>query len=190
MTKIQVFEHQSISYSGRYTIPDFDEKHHQAFESYFQKNEQTPFFDLIPKGVRFKSYVGVIQIGDTVIEVLPKADRKKKSSASKETWHNILLEMLRTCELLKARQSSNASLKLKRNSILELYFVLFLDELEALVKRGLIKKYKTHQSQQKSLKGALVFSEQIKRNLIHKERFFVQQQSCLLRITQQLKGDL
>lgn len=177
MTKIQVFEHQSISYSGRYALPDFDEKHHQAFESYFQKNEQTPFFELIPKGVRFKSYVGVIQIGDTVIEVLPKADRKKKSSAPKETWQNILLEMLRTCELLKARQSSNASLKLKRNSILELYFVLFLEELEALMKKGLIKKYKSHQSQQKTLKGALVFSEQITRNLIHKERFYVKHQT-------------
>ena len=177
MNKIQVFEHQSISYSGRYAVSDFDEKHHQAFESYFQKNEQTPYFELIPKGVRFKSYVGVIQIGDTVIEVLPKADRKKKSSVSKETWQNILLEMLRTCELLKARQSSNASLKLKRNSILELYFVLFLEELEALMKKGLIKKYKSHQSQQKSLKGALVFSEQIKRNLIHKERFFVRHQT-------------
>ena len=177
MTKIQVFEHQSISYSGRYAIPDFHEKHHHAFESYFQKNEQTPFFDLIPNGVRFKSYVGVIQIGDTVIEVLPKADRKKKSPASKETWQSILLEMLRTCELLKARQSSNASLKLKRNSILELYFVLFLEELEALMKKGLIKKYKSHQSQQKALKGALVFSEQIKRNLIHKERLFVRHQT-------------
>ena len=83
MTKIQVFEHQSISYSGRYAVPDFDEKHHQAFESYFQKNEQTPFFDLIPKGVRFKSYVGVIQIGDTVIEVLPKADRKRNLQLQK-----------------------------------------------------------------------------------------------------------
>ena len=179
MTKvqIQVFEHQSMTYAGRYAIPEFTKKHHQAFESYFQKNERTPYFELIPKGVRFKSYVGVIQIGDTVIEVLPKADRKNKSSASKETWQNILLDMLRTCQLLKARQSSNASLKLKRNSILELYFVLFLEELEALMKKGLIKKYKSHQSQRKALKGTLVFSEQIKRNLIHKERFFVRHQS-------------
>ena len=102
MTKIQVFEHQSISYTGRYAIPEFNQKQYHALESYFQKNERTPFFDLIPKGVRFKSYVGVIQIGDLVIEVLPKADRKRQSSASKETWQNILLDMLRTCELLKA----------------------------------------------------------------------------------------
>ena len=72
MTKIQVFEHQSISYTGRYAIPEFNQKQYHALESYFQKNERTPFFDLIPKGVRFKSYVGVIQIGDLVIEVLPK----------------------------------------------------------------------------------------------------------------------
>ena len=177
MTKIQVFEHQSISYTGRYAIPEFNQKQYHALESYFQKNERTPFFDLIPKGVRFKSYVGVIQIGDLVIEVLPKADRKRQSSASKETWQNILLDMLRTCELLKARQSSNANLGLKRNSILELYFILFLEELETLMKKGLIKKYKSHQSQQKSLKGALIFSEQIKRNLVHKERFFVRHQT-------------
>ena len=177
MTKIQVFEHQSISYSGRYAIPEFNQKQYHAFESYFQKNERTPFFDLIPKGIRFKSYVGVIQVGDLVIEVLPKSDRKRQPSASKETWQNILLDMLRTCELLKARQSSNANLGLKRNSILELYFILFLEELETLMKKGLIKKYKSHQSQQKSLKGALIFSEQIKRNLVHKERFFVRHQT-------------
>ena len=177
MTKIQVFEHQSISYTGRYAITEFNQKQYHAFESYFQMNERTPFFDLIPKGVRFKSYVGVIQIGDLVIEVLPKADHKRQSPASKETWQNILLDMLRTCELLKARQSSNANLGLKRNSILELYFILFLEELETLMKKGLIKKYKSHQSQQKSLKGALIFSEQIKRNLVHKERFFVRHQT-------------
>jgi len=54
---------------------------------------------------------------------------------------------------------------------------LFLEELETLMKKGLIKKYKSHQSQQKSLKGALIFSEQIKRNLVHKERFFVRHQT-------------
>lgn len=177
MTRLQVFEHQSVTYVGHHAIPAFNKKLHQAFESYLEKNERTPFFELIPKGVRFKSYVGVIQIGDTVIEVLPKADRKKKSHVSKETWQNILLDMLSTCELLKVRQTSYASLSLKRNSILELYFALFIEELETLIKKGLTKKYKSHQSQQKALKGALLFNEQIKRNLIHKERFFVRHQS-------------
>lgn len=176
MDQIQVFEYQSLTYIGRYQHRDFKEEHQKAFESYFQKNERTPYFELIPKGVRFTSYVGVIQIGNLIIEVLPKADRKKNSTAHKETWQNILLDMLRTCELLKANHSSNAQLKLKKNSILELYFVLYLEELESLIKKGLIKKYSGHRSQQKALKGSLVFSEQIRQNLVHRERFFVRHQ--------------
>lgn len=176
MEQIRVFEYQSITFSGRYQHPSFKEEHQKAFENYFQKNERTPYFELIPRGVRFTSYVGVIQIGNLVIEVLPKADRKKNSTAHKETWQNILLEMLRTCELLKANHSSNAQLKLKKNSILELYFVLYLEELESLIKKGLIKKYRAHESQQKALKGSLVFSEQIRENLVHRERFFVRHQ--------------
>ena len=66
MTKIQVFEHQSISYSGRYAIPEFRSKAIIMLSSLtFRRTSETPFFDLIPKGVRFKSYVGVIQIGDS-----------------------------------------------------------------------------------------------------------------------------
>ncbi len=177
MPNIQLFEYQSITYKGSYAHPAFKAEHLRAFESYFQQNERTPYFELIPKGVRFKSYVGVIQIGNLVIEVLPKADRQNRSKADKSTWQDVLLDMLRTCHLLKAQQSSQANLKLKRNSILELYFLLYLEELESLIKKGLIKKYRQEHSQQKALKGALVFAEQIKHNLVHKERFFVRNQA-------------
>lgn len=177
MPNIQLFEYQPVTYKGKHAHSDFQKEHLHAFESYFQQNEQTPYFELIPLGVRFKSYVGVIQIGNLVIEVLPKADRQKQSKANKNTWQDILLDMLRTCHLLRAKKSSQANLKLKRNSILELYFVLYLEELEALIKKGLIKKYHQHQSQQKTLKGCLIFSEQIRQNLVHKERFFVRHQT-------------
>lgn len=172
MTKLQVFEYQSISHQGRYAKPGFEPRHFEAFERYFNENERTPYFELISKGVRFKSHVGVIQVGDLVVEVLPKADKQNAKSSANQ-WQGILLEMLKTCRLLTATKSSDASLKLKANSILKLYFELYLVELENLIHKGLIKKYRPHQSQQKALKGALVFSEQIKRNLVHKERFYV-----------------
>lgn len=49
---------------------------------------------------------------------------------------------------------------------------MYLDEVETLVHKGLTKKYLRNQDQIKALKGKLVFSDHIRKNLVHKERFF------------------
>lgn len=165
---IQVFEYQSLTYKGRHQNPLFTEEAHQAFEGYFRDNDRTPFFELIPHGVRFKQYVGAIQIDGLLIEVLPKAGK----SNDPVKWQRALLDMLKTCHLLTAKQTGTAPLKLKSNSILDLYFELYLFELETLLHQGLIKKYRKRDGQQKALKGALVFSQHITQNLVHKERFY------------------
>jgi 5-methylcytosine-specific restriction enzyme subunit McrC len=127
---IQVFEYQRLTTEeGRYPLPKsktcggvFDKDLLKAFENYHQKNDNTPYFKLIRNGVQFKSYVGAIRIGKTTIEVLPKADRtnQNETDKEKENWQGVLLDMLKTCHLLKAKQSGEANLKLKANSIFEL----------------------------------------------------------------------
>lgn len=172
----QVFEHQSIRYvKGKHHCAWFKKEHFEAFTAYFNKNENTPFFELIDRGVRFTSYVGAIRIGKTTIEVLPKADKtnQKESDKEKGNWHNVLIDMLKTCHLLTAKQSGEANLKLKSNSIFELYFELFVNEVEQLMRQGLIKKYRKKEGNRTALKGALQFSKHISQNLIHKERFYV-----------------
>lgn len=171
---IRVFEYESICFKkGRkHHSAEFAEAHYVAFENYFLENEYCPFFELIPQGVRFKSYVGVIHIGKLTIEVLPKADKKSDGEEAKEVWHTVLLDMLKACSLLTAKDVGNAPLRLKSNSILDLYFELFLQELDYLFHRGLMKQYRKKEGQQKALRGALVFSEHLRKNIVHKERFY------------------
>jgi 5-methylcytosine-specific restriction enzyme subunit McrC len=166
---IRVFEYSSITYKeGKCYNSRFTKPIYNAFESFFQANPQTSYFELFPYGIRFKQYVGVIQVGKTLIEVLPKAGKEGDA----ECWQRVLLDMLKSCSLLTAKKTGEAQLRLKSNSILDLYFELLLDEIELLLHKGLIKKYKSNQGQQNTLRGALVFSQHLSRNTVHQERFY------------------
>lgn len=167
---IQVFEYQKIRYDDTTGF----QKHH--FESMVKFNElnHNKYFTIIHKGIRFNSYVGVIQIGGLTIEILPKADNN--DVADKNLWQNVLLNMLKVCKRISIETVSESQLKKRYHSILDIYFELYLDELRRLVKKGLIKKYRKNISNQTALKGKLLFSQNIQQNLIHKERFYCEHQ--------------
>lgn len=165
---IQVFEYSSIAYKGKHSNTEFTEDMHSSFERYFSSNEDTQYFSMIPYGVRFKQYVGAIHVGSTTIEVLPKAGKEN----NKEIWQGVLLNMLKTCHLLTAKSTGSAPLKLRSNSILDLYFEWYLNELDYLIRRGLIKRYRKKEGQQNALKGAIVFPKHLSKNIIHQERIY------------------
>jgi 5-methylcytosine-specific restriction enzyme subunit McrC len=167
---IQVFEYQKLRYDGTNA---FKKNHFDAMVLFNEKN-QNKYFTIIHKGVLFNSYVGVIQIGGLTIEILPKAD--KSDSPDKKTWQGVLLNMLRVCKHITIDNVSETNLKKRYNSILDVYFEMYISEIENLVKRGLIKKYRRVQSNQLALKGKLVFSQNIQKNSVHKERFYCEHQ--------------
>ena len=169
---IQVFEYQKLKL-GDINYPSFLEKHFDALTKYNDNNENK-YFTIIHKGILFNSYVGVIQIGGLTIEILPKADNN--DNPDKDTWQKVLLNMLKVCKHIQVDNVSETNLNKKYNSVLEVYFEIFLNEIESLVRKGLIKKYRRIQSNQNALKGKLVFSQNIQKNLIHKERFYCEHQ--------------
>lgn len=166
---LRFFEYDKVAYKGKWQRNLFKKEHYEAFENYFNYNPETPFFELIPYGVRFKQYVGAIQIGKTTIEILPKVGKQ----GDENDWQTVLLDMLKACNLLTAKQTGEAQLKLKANSVLELYFELFINEIDILCHRGLIKKYQPKSGQKKALKGPIQFSKNISKNTVHKERFYI-----------------
>jgi len=139
----------------------------------FNDRNDNKYFTGIRDGVKFTSYVGVIQIGDLTIEVLPKSDREP---GDVDRWHGVLLDMLRICRKVNVNAVSEANLRRRHHSVLELYFELYLDEVEQLLRQGLVKKYRRKAGNATSLKGQILFSQHLQRNLIHQERFFTQHQ--------------
>ncbi|MFZ4861218.1 McrC family protein [Sphingobacterium sp. Mn56C] len=165
---IIVFEHQKLVFD---LSNEGDESLFYALVSYH--GDYTPFFRLIRNGVQFCEFVGVLQVGDTLIEVLPKAD-KTVDDVTKSKWQGLLINMIRTVWGFSVKNSGSSSLKLKYNSVLDLYFELFISELEALFRAGLIKKYVREEKNTTALKGKLLFGKHIQNNLVHQERFYVE----------------
>jgi len=164
---ISVFEHETLTLKSE---PNFTDKLLEQLEKYHGENG-TLYFSLIHKGVKFNQYVGVIQIGDTTIEVLPKTDR---STEDKSTWRDVLIQMLRITSGIEAAPTSKSDLRLQRNSIFDLYIELFIKECERLTHQGLAKKYRKVKENQTALKGRLHIPGQIRENIIHRERFHVE----------------
>ena len=130
------------------------------------------YFDPIPNGVKFKQYVGILQVDGLSIEILPKVDKDNDTA----DWKNLLLQMLKACGHLKASSAGAANVKRQHLNLLEVYFELFLSEVEILIRRGLAKKYRKQTSNVKALKGKLEFAGNIRYNLVHKERFYTTHQ--------------
>jgi 5-methylcytosine-specific restriction enzyme subunit McrC len=194
--QISIYEHECLVVGESYNGVLFEQKHLEALETYYGDGKYKPnlflnlsqltklnadknsfpFYSLIRKGVRFCQFVGVLQLNELIVEVLPKADRSwenENEKKEKETWRSLLIKMLQAVNAFDVSATSFSSLKLMPNSFLDIYYELFIYEVELLFHKGLINQYREIEDNRKSLVGNLIFSKQIQYNLIHKERFYV-----------------
>jgi 5-methylcytosine-specific restriction enzyme subunit McrC len=170
---IQVFEYDFLEETDDEF--GFNKIHIDALSKY-NEDHGGNFFRLTHRGVKFQNYVGVIQVDNLTIEILPKIGREADPNGNKAEWQKVLIDMLTECNWMKIHSHEKASLQYKHNSILEVYLELFISECESILRHGLIKKYRLESSNCTSLKGKLLFSKNIQNNLIHQERFFTKHQ--------------
>ena len=145
-------------------------------ENFILKNsdENAPFLRMASgvggKFIQARNYVGILQTKNGLtIEILPKIADKTDTDKSKA----VFIKMLRTLKNFPFKSSNLANLKTQNLPLLEIFISMFLCELEALVKKGIKSDYVVLEENLNFLKGKLSINEQIKRNSVHKERFYV-----------------
>ena len=167
MNSIKVFEHDFLPLDG-----DFKQRHFVALSN-LNALHNDKYFDIRHNGIRFKHYVGVIQVAGLTIEILPKIDKHETNT---DLWQSVLIQMLKVTKKLKVQKVGEADVKKQHIHLLDIYFEWFLTEVELLIHQGLIKQYYKETGSVKALKGKLEFAGHIRKNLVHKERFYTTHQ--------------
>ena len=167
MKKIVVYEYDKLTLAHEH----MDEQKLDALLK-FNEYHDYKFFNGITKGIRFKHYVGLIQVDGLSIEVLPKVDRFD----DKDKWRDVLIHMLKSTGKLKVQSTGSANVKRQNLNLLEIYFEMYLKEIQSLQRKGLVKKYRKRTANTLALKGKLEFAGNIQRNLVHRERFYTTHQ--------------
>lgn len=167
MRTITAYEHDRLIFSK-------EERETGVLDTLLKFNElhENKYFDGIVNGIKLKQYVGIIQVNNLSLEILPKVDRNK----DEDTWREVLIQMLKATGKLKVTSTGSAHVKRQNMNLLELYFEMYLKEVQNLLRNGLVKKYRKETGNVKALKGKFEFAGNIRENLIHKERFYTTHQ--------------
>jgi len=124
--------------------------------------------------LQVRNYVGVLQTAcGTQIEVLPKI-YNPNSDNEEEYCRSALLKMLRTLRDSPFKDAGRADIRDAKMPLLEVYISQFLALANQLVKRGIRSDYVKVQKNSKFLKGRLLVAQQIRKNSIHSERFYIE----------------
>jgi 5-methylcytosine-specific restriction enzyme subunit McrC len=127
----------------------------------------------VGKVITAKNYVGVMTTSDgTEIEILPKLTLARDNSD--QAVRKVFLTMLRTVQEAPFKTFRTAHLNTSRMRLLDLFVRMFLDEAHRLIQRSLKSDYTVKQDNETCVRGKIVFSEHIRKNLLHRERIFVE----------------
>lgn len=122
--------------------------------------------------ITFKNYVGIIQMKDGFqLEILPKIDLSKDDNLQKTK--DIFIDMLKTLKNFPSKVFKDATLKSNKMNLYEIFINMYIQEVRKLIKKGIKSSYVQREENLSFYKGKLLISEHLKKNLVHKEKFYV-----------------
>lgn len=130
--------------------------------------DSSPVFSFGNRCLIAQQYVGVIELPDFTIEILPKI----YGEVDTDKLRDVLIRMLIVAHQINSIRQFKASVEIRDNSLLEVIVQSFLHELQIYVDSGLQHEYRKLTQNSKKLKGQIIFSQQLRHNVLAPTRFF------------------
>lgn len=164
---IPLFEYGSIKYDDtRITQQIIDsleklDKKHNLFTSY-------------RKELKVKQCVGLIQVNDLSIEILPKMYNEESNSAKQiEDAQKNLLYLLYYCYDIPIYESDDAHMQPRKSNWFEILTSIYTKNLMELSKKGIHKQYIAVEENLPFFKGKWMIQQHFRTNTFQKHRFYV-----------------
>jgi 5-methylcytosine-specific restriction enzyme subunit McrC len=141
---------------------------HRALERFseaYQKLHKVTVFQHGPRlSLIAQNFVGVINLGQDQVEVLPKIE-----GDISQVRHN-LAKMISVVLDLELFDDDSTKVAKHNDSILEILVRMFCQKLWQCVRRGMVRRYESHSENLTLLRGRLSITDQIRHNLARPDR--------------------
>lgn len=191
MAQVVLREHESLHQTAdqalagrrvgeRVYISEANFRQLRRFDEGQAKGDDDLVFDWRRKKAVARQYVGVIQIDNLSVEILPKIEDHRSEDegvgavGGRRFAHRNLLYMLSLAGRVPLRPREVARVAIERATLIDIFVELFATHLMEELKRGLDHDYVDQAENLYFLRGKLQFSGHVRENLWRKERFFVE----------------
>lgn len=117
---------------------------------------------------RFINYVGILNIGNVIIEILPKVSLSDDKNKDKK----ILLQMFSKCTDLELNLDETINSKIQNYNLLELLANKYINSLLKEMNRGIYFEYVNEEENLNVIRGKILFNEHVKHNYANKVKAF------------------
>lgn len=129
----------------------------------------------VGKVIQAQNYVGLIQLKSGYkIQILPKiACLDKVGNEDLNITKSIFIKMICSMKDFPIKVFNFSNLDIEKMNLYEIFINMFICQTSAIVKKGLRSSYNPVEDNLNYYKGKLIVNEHIKKNLIHKEHFYM-----------------
>jgi 5-methylcytosine-specific restriction enzyme subunit McrC len=177
MAVLAIHEHQKVSIGSRFSedpaSPSITRAELRSITSLNKHYSYIGFpepFEINSTYIKAKQYVGLVSLGSNCLEVLPKIDFENSRQCARLERLS-LARMLEETRKLEVGVSRLGSVEVYDRGILEVFFGVFTESLQAAVRAGLIRNYVPRRELLPTLKGRWLVDQQLKRGPQHAHLF-------------------